>query len=282
MTALHRRVEPPPQTEQVNGWTRNTLGAQKINAGELTKELAAAYDTPMKQLSASTHELEVQMGTALLPVLDSVLHLRHPGTALETRAFWPGTSSAGAARPRSPPGLDAAREQRTGGRTAAAKLPVHLSARPDRANWRRRSVGMRLWTRSRTPPDRGGSVQRDQRWRCGGGLVYPLVCAADATIRRIANSVIGVGESSLYDNGGAAHRHRSAALIVRYRDQILAALTSLGGSPAHPQLSAASCTITSVRTRRAGRRAELIHVTLISVRDAPDASELRGAADHPR
>ena len=79
MTAL-RRVGvqfTAQQTEQIKAMAKsgNVLGAQKIILGELTKEFggaAASYDTPMKQLAASTHELEVQLGTALLPVFDAV------------------------------------------------------------------------------------------------------------------------------------------------------------------------------------------------------------------
>lgn len=79
MTALRREgvTFTAAQTAQVKALvaTGNTMGAQKIILGELSKEFggaAVAYATPMKQLSASAHELEESLGVALLPVVESV------------------------------------------------------------------------------------------------------------------------------------------------------------------------------------------------------------------
>ena len=96
MTALRREgvTFTAAQTAQVKALvaTGNTMGAQKIILGELTKEFggaAVAYATPMKQLQASAKELEETLGQQLLPVFDSV------ATWLVTRGI-PAVSTFGA------------------------------------------------------------------------------------------------------------------------------------------------------------------------------------------
>ena len=79
MTALRREgvTFTAAQTAQVKAMVAagDTMGAQKIILGELTKEFggaAEAYATPLKKLQASAKELEISLGAQLLPVLDSV------------------------------------------------------------------------------------------------------------------------------------------------------------------------------------------------------------------
>ena len=291
MTALHRvGVQfTAGQTEQVKAMVKagNTLGAQKIILGELTKEFggaAASYDTPMKQLSASTHELEVQMGTALLPVLDSVgTWLGTVGIpALETFGGWLAKNKqwvvplvASLATFASTLWLVSKAFEVA---TAAAKLfgfTLELSLGPIGLviiALVALGVGMYLlWTRSRTfrliVEDSFNGIKA-VAMAVVDWFTRSFVPFFTVTIPRILNSVIAWVKAHwpiiavlLTGPFGLA-----AALIVRYRDQILAALTSLGRWITGTFVNyfvAAWRTITSVFSHSAGALegagAELIH-----------------------
>ena len=253
MTAL-RRVGvqfTAQQTEQIKAMVKSgdTLGAQKVILGELTKEFggaAASYATPTKELAASAHELEVSIGTALLPVFDAVsTWLVTVGIpALETFGGWLAKNKQWVVPLAGAFATFAASLYLVGKAfevaTAAAKIfgfTLELSLAPAGIvvlALAAIGVGLYLlWTRSstfRVIVEAAFNGVKAVAMAVVDWFTRSFVPFFTVTIPRIFNEVIAWVRAHwpvilvlLTGPVGLA-----AAMIIRYRDQILNTLTSLG------------------------------------------------------